>query len=755
MYMAAVAMNNMSSRSSRRKGVFYMARYVGGRIVPTHGGVWDQGKEYEALTIVLEASSRDSYISKRPVPLGTAITEEHYWSLYSKYNAQITRAENHLNETAATIRSEMNTQKQQVTQRMEQAEETVDERASAAETLSNQNRSVLESRMELIEARQEANVHASTDASADYAAEVVDARVGADGTTYASLGASVRSISSRLEDAVGQVEQVLNWYPELEYGAINTITGLESTVHSRLKSKFISTNRVSNVVVQDGCNVIICYYDQEKAFVTARGWYEPGENLAIDRTYPYIKLLVKHSEDEGESIDYADTVNVWCYIYDSATNLYVYAKAQAADGKDNRLRSLFDKVISKTSYDVTGASDRALANTARWFIPTPLPERTYVDYVTVILSRLSSTGDIEVWERSQDKTSYSLIKSIPFSATPVSPLDVTVDCYVARGGYVSIRTDENSVIGLDDDDSYVIPYSKDLESETIYEATLYHIDGKFNAKLNAYQYQFAVEQEDPVGLVFTIGEHDNVAEVITEAMKTKESIVFIEPYTHDCIAEWESYFGSGYWENLSRGRGIELCNDIHIIGRSGCLLTCHYTGNNDYVQSDFSLFNNPAGGSGYTIENVAFEVSKIRYVIHDERGGDGTPYKVRYSRCRMSQDNSQSTWDHSRACIGGGLGLHGDVVVEDCIFDTVTSQANMDSLAYHNSGAAGAQNSLVIKNCYCEGNSTLQIASYGESTLQSKVLIANNSFGSAIEELHWDGSPGNFDIFYINNEIRS
>ena len=121
----------------------------------------------------------------------------------------------------------------------------------------------------------------------------------------------------------------------------------------------------------------------------------------------------------------------------------------------------------------------------------------------------------------------------------------------------------------------------------------------------------------------------------------------------------------------------------------------------------------------------------------------------------MSQDNSQSTWDHSRACIGGGLGLHGDVVVEDCIFDTVTSQANMDSLAYHNSGAAGAQNSLVIKNCYCEGNSTLQIASYGESTLQSKVLIANNSFGSAIEELHWDGSPGNFDIFYINNEIRS
>ena len=732
-----------------------MARYVGGRIVPTHGGVWNQAKEYETLTIVLEESSGDSYISKRPVPAGKAITEEHYWSLYSKYNAQITRAEQHLDSTVSAIRSEMNTQKQQVTQRMEQAEENVDQRASAAENLSNQNRSVLESRMELIEARQEANVHASTDADANYAAEVVDARVGADGTTYASLGASVRAIGNRLSADIDQVQSALNWYPELEFGAINIISGLETNAHSRLKSKFIRTDRVSNVVVCDGCNVIVCYYDQERTYVTAKGWYTPGEDIVLDSTYPFVKLLIKHFEDEGESIEFADVKNIWSYVYNASTSLYVYARNQAADATDNRIRHLFDRLISKTTYDVSDADDRALSNTARWFIPTPLPEKTYVDYVTIMLYRLSSTGVVEVWERSQDKEAYSLIKTIAFSATSIKNLDIPVDCYVAGGGYVSIRTDENSVIGLDDDDSYVIPYSKDLESETLYAAALSHISGKFNAKLTAYQYQFAVEEEDPVGLVFTIGEHDNVAEIITEAMKTRESIVYIEPYTHDCIAEWESFFGNGYWENLSRGRGIELCNDIHIIGRSGCLLTCHYRGNNDYVQSDFSLFNNPAGGSGYTIENVAFEVSKIRYVIHDERGGDATPYKVRYSRCRMSQDNSQSTWDHSRACIGGGLGLHGDVLVEDCIFGTVTSQANMDSLAYHNSGAAGAQNSLVIRGCFCEGDSTLQIASYGASTLQSKVLISNNSFGSPIEELHWDGNPGNFDIFYVNNETRS
>lgn len=254
--------------------------------------------------------------------------------------------------------------------------------------------------------------------------------------------------------------------------------------------------------------------------------------------------------------------------------------------------------------------------------------------------------------------------------------------------------------------------------------------------------------------IFTVTQSDNVAEIIMEAMQYTGSIVYIDPYEHDCFKEWKDYFGEDYFETLSSGRGIELQNDIHIIGRSGCKLKLHYTGNNDYVQSYFSLFNNPQGGTGYTIENVNFETSKIRYCIHDERGSDSKPYKVKYSRCKFSQDNSESSWDNSRACIGGGMGLYGDIIVEDCVFDTVTSEQNKDSVAYHNSIAAGAKNSLVIKGCYCKGDSTLQIASYGNSTLKSDILISNNSFGSAIEEYHW-GPQDNFDIMYINNEIRS
>ena len=54
---------------------------------------------------------------------------------------------------------------------------TMTQRTEAAEDLTNSNKAALEQRMENIEARQDANVSASTDSSADYAAEMVDARV--------------------------------------------------------------------------------------------------------------------------------------------------------------------------------------------------------------------------------------------------------------------------------------------------------------------------------------------------------------------------------------------------------------------------------------------------------------------------------------------------------------------------------------------------------------------------------------------------
>ena len=166
-----------------------MSEYIGRRIVPVHGGVWDGSKTYEELTIVLYEASGDSYISRRPVPAGTVIGDKNYWMLYSLYSQQIADAVKEMQETDAAVRAELSA-----------AESRMENRVTEAETLTNQNKSELNSRMDGIDKRLDANVSASTDADADYAAEVVDARVGMDETTYQNLGSHLRALGAGTRD---------------------------------------------------------------------------------------------------------------------------------------------------------------------------------------------------------------------------------------------------------------------------------------------------------------------------------------------------------------------------------------------------------------------------------------------------------------------------------------------------------------------------------------------------------------------------
>lgn len=158
-----------------------MSQYIGRRIVPVHGGVWDNSKNYEELTIVLHQTSGDSYISRRPVPAGTVISDKNYWMLYSLYSAQIAEAVKQMEETDAAVRAELTA-----------TESRMETRVSSAESLTNSNKAELNGRMDVIDKRLDANVTASTDKDADYAAEVVDARIGADGIAYPSLGSALR-----------------------------------------------------------------------------------------------------------------------------------------------------------------------------------------------------------------------------------------------------------------------------------------------------------------------------------------------------------------------------------------------------------------------------------------------------------------------------------------------------------------------------------------------------------------------------------
>ena len=60
-----------------------MATYIGKRVVPIVCGNWDINQSYEMLSIVLDPATKHSYISRKEVPAGIAITNTEYWSLWT------------------------------------------------------------------------------------------------------------------------------------------------------------------------------------------------------------------------------------------------------------------------------------------------------------------------------------------------------------------------------------------------------------------------------------------------------------------------------------------------------------------------------------------------------------------------------------------------------------------------------------------------------------------------------------------------
>lgn len=110
-------------------------------------GNWDKNKEYENLSVVL-ASNGDSYTSKKNVPKGIELSNDEYWAISSRFNAQL------------------ETQKKRID-----------------------------------------NIVALPDGSTTGDAELTDIRVGADGKTYPNAGDAVREQVSSLKEDVNSLKE--------------------------------------------------------------------------------------------------------------------------------------------------------------------------------------------------------------------------------------------------------------------------------------------------------------------------------------------------------------------------------------------------------------------------------------------------------------------------------------------------------------------------------------------------------------------
>lgn len=246
-------------------------------------------------------------------------------------------------------------------------------------------------------------------------------------------------------------------------------------------------------------------------------------------------------------------------------------------------------------------------------------------------------------------------------------------------------------------------------------------------------------------------QYDTLKECIDEATKYMDSIV----YVHDGIYDLYKEFGKRYFDNInkysSNRSGMILKNGIHVIFSNNSKVIFHYKGDNEYVKTKFSPFN--TGDFGFKLENANIECSNCRYCVHDEMHASLFQYKNKYISCNMKMDNSNNTDWNSYQCIGGGLGLNGEIFITNSKFNTVT-KVNYPAVSWHNRGGKmPSRSKICISNCKFGERNTFRLNSYGKFKDMTTAILTHNIFGAlVINEKTTKDSCKNTEIIEFDNE---
>ena len=165
---------------------------------------------------------------------------------------------------------------------------------------------------------------------------------------------------------------------------------------------------------------------------------------------------------------------------------------------------------------------------------------------------------------------------------------------------------------------------------------------------------------------------------------------------------------------------------------------------------EFSVFN--SGEYGFTLENAWIESKNCRYSVHDERASRPDYYCSKYLRCTFIHDSSKSVWGAHQA-IGGGLGLHGDILIDGGYFKSIGGE---NTVSYHNavSTTDESKSKVVIQNAWISGYTLC--ANFGTSTEKSQMFVNGCSLGSEprLETVITSERADNMELITWNNVIR-
>lgn len=251
-------------------------------------------------------------------------------------------------------------------------------------------------------------------------------------------------------------------------------------------------------------------------------------------------------------------------------------------------------------------------------------------------------------------------------------------------------------------------------------------------------------------------DYTSITKAINEAYLVNVRNIVVKTGIYDIISEYQKEYGEAFFENYSEkntNKGIVLKNGINILFSGNSKVVCKYTGGNEKVMSRFSPFN--SGEGGFTVNGLNIESKNVRYCFHDERMQSEDSYFNTYRNCRFKQDNTQSNQTF-RACIGGGLGKNGHVIIDSCEFESLGLTEPRGICTYHNTTADSGRSFVLIKNCYFHGFGSTYIHYAGTSSDITTMVVSGCSFEKTLPlPVKAEGSYAveNVELIEFNNFI--
>lgn len=155
-------------------------------------------------------------------------------------------------------------------------------------------------------------------------------------------------------------------------------------------------------------------------------------------------------------------------------------------------------------------------------------------------------------------------------------------------------------------------------------------------------------------------------------------------------------------------RGVPIGGGCRYIFETGTRIICDYTGaNTTDVNSYFTPLDSWNISSSYEIHNLDIVAKNTVYAIHDETNGHEKFCRHIYKDCNITLDNSAmgvSGNDISK-CIGGGLGLHEEIIIENCVFHTINPAIEkVEDVSYHKANQRDYTDAkIVVTGCWFSG----------------------------------------------------